>query len=201
MAKNELEDLAIRIGNGDRDAEQALFKQLSPRIELIVRTRLVQQSARDDLDDIVNDVMVSLLESLRKGNFDASRNYSLSTYTAGIAQKHIALYFRNVKRNREYTQKELPDIEDGAPSYLDGLIQNEEKEKLRSKLSTLNALYRKILLLRYFEENSVTSICESLGFKRKKVVDLTHNAFKTFIKKCRNDDYFSIFSLLVQIFM
>ena len=196
-----LEQLALKIENGDKEAEQVLFQKFSPRIELIVRSRLPKNTAYPDMQDIVHDVTISLLEALRKGYYDESRKISLPTYTAGIAHKQVALYLRGLKRNREYTQEEMPEVEDDHPSSLDRMIDDEVKEKLIRKLSTLKSLHKKVLILRFYNNKSVSAISKLLGFKHKKVIDLTHYALKTFIKKCRNDDYFSIFSLLLQIFM
>ena len=57
-------DLALRIGQGDREAETEVCRRMAPRIRLYGLRHLRSGSAADDL---VQQVLVKMLEALRAG--------------------------------------------------------------------------------------------------------------------------------------
>jgi len=199
MTEHMIAQLIEKIANGDKDAESLLFEQFDEKIELIVRARLNHNVSPDDVKDIAADIKAALLEALRNGKFDPSKNCKLSTYIAGITQKQIALYFRKAKRNREFPQDDAHENVDDMPLTLDVLISVEEQKQLRKKLARLNSKYRQVLLLRYYEGKSIDEICNILVLEKKQVIDRLHYSLKKLLKECKNDEFFSIFSILLQI--
>src|SRR4249920_3797153 len=57
-------ELVLQIGAGDREAESALFHRMAPRIRLYGLRHLRNESAAEDLTQLV---MITALEALRAG--------------------------------------------------------------------------------------------------------------------------------------
>lgn len=199
MSDPTSETLLKKIATGDPHAENELFQHFNLHITTIVQTRLRGRVSFEDQKDLVAEIHLGLLQSLRKGSFDASRGLKLSTYIAGIVNNTIAQYYRKKARNREFAQPELPEYHENCKSVLDVLLDAENKKKLKKKLGKLKSRHQKVLLLRYYENRSIAEISELLDLEHKKVIDRLHYALKRFVEECQKDHYFSILSIFLQI--
>lgn len=203
MAVNDKEttDLLKRIADGEHKAENILFKKLEEKINLIVRFRS-KNISQEDKEDIISSVQIALLEALRLDRFDPSKQVTLNTYIAGIAQKQVALFYRKLKQNNRYFQNDMPSkVEDPTPAILEYLLKNEERERLRRKLSRLRPHYQKVLLMTFHDGKSTSEIAKKLKLTNKQVIDLKFNALKKLADVCKKDSFFSIFSILLQILL
>ncbi len=201
MSDREIAKLIEKISKGDESAENVLFKHYEKPIELIVRSRLPRNTRQDDVKDIVSDVQIALLKALRAGHFDPSKSTSLASYICGIAYYQIGQYFRKKGRNPEISieEKKTDPVEE--KSWIDEIVSDEEKKQLRKKLARLKSLYKDILYLCFYENMSVEDIAKTLKLDKKKVIDAKYNALKKLARGCKKEDFLSIFSILLQIYM
>ena len=185
--------LAVRIAQGDSDAENILFSQLNERIKFMVQTRLRNFVSRNDQEDIMVEIQEAVLQSLRTGKFDPERGKSLNAYVAGIASNIVGQYFR--KRAREPVRQEIDvvEIRDGGGGSLTGLINDETRTKLLARLNKLKPKYRQVLHLRIYEDKSIEEIAHELNIEKRRVSERIHYAFKLLLKECKKDKYFQYY--------
>lgn len=164
-------DLIRRIKSGDRAAEQELFAnyQVFERVELMIRTRV--RAPYEDQNDLINEVILSILTNLRRGMFNPEKGV-LGSYLWGIARNKIRDYFKpDVLRGKALTiENDLFDCRETAL---------ERREKSRILLSILKGLenkYQEIILLRYYEDLSIEDISEQLSIKPTQVYNRIHYA-------------------------
>jgi len=182
--------LIEKIVSGDTDAENRLFLHFKERIEFLVRVRLRGKVSADDQQDIISEAKQAILLSLRKGGFDASKGKPLEAYIAGIVSNIVAMYFRNLSKEKptadidSYHSIESPD------NPLKEIIDAEKKEKLRVALSKLDNKYQEVLLLRVYDELSIEEIANKIGIEKRRVSERINYALKLILKELKKQNYF-----------
>ena len=199
MTNDELDiALASRIAGGDVHAENDLFLSYREQIECMVRIRLKVAVPIQDQEDIVSEIQEAVLISSRRGGYNPSTGKTLGAYIAGIVSKVIGQYFR--KKKKDFLQVGLPEnIHVATDDMLSGLIDVERDMKLRQCLNNLKPKYKEVLLLRFYEKLSIEEIAQKLNLERRRVSESIHYAFKLLTRECKKENYFSIFSLILQI--
>lgn len=192
-------ELTRRIAQGDLEAEQDLFARFTEQIRFIVRIRLKGRASREDQEDLVCEIQEGLLLSLRKGKYKAESGKTIEAYVAGVAANYIGQYFRKKKKQPAFASDE--NNSSIADDSLDRLVDEERKFKILECLDKLKPKYKEVLLLRIYEGQTIEEIAEKLNLDRRRVSERVHYAFKLLLKEAQQDDYFSIFSLLLQIYM
>jgi RNA polymerase sigma factor (sigma-70 family) len=144
-----------RIRKGDEGALVELYREnRNPVMALVTRN----SGREEDADDILQEALVTLWERVRTGRFRYSAR--LGTFIYATARN---MWLRRLARAR----RELPGIETDPPgddaSPLDILIEEEEAEIVRSALERLGEPCRRLLLLFYWEEESMESIAAMMG--------------------------------------
>ena len=167
-------ELVHRICQGDKQAEQFLFRhyELLGKIGMMVRQRV--KASKEDQRDLVNDIAYSMIINLRKGMFDPDKG-SLSTYLWGITRNKIRDYLKpNAARKRNTDL-----LEEGHLVTYDDTIENNERSRILKKgISQLETKYRQILQLRYFEELTIPEIVEKIDLKPSQVYSRIHYALR-----------------------
>jgi len=147
--------LLDRILKGEEEALVELYSENRRPVEALV-TR--GGGRREDAEDVLQEALVALWENVRTGRFRLSAR--LGTYIYATA-RNIWLR-RRARTQREITGEEI-DPPDGEASPLDAAIGEEEAQIVREALDELGEPCRTILLLVYWEEESMDSIAARLG--------------------------------------
>lgn len=184
--------LLERIYRGDRQAEGELVRQF----DYVIRRKIEScvQADKDRIHDILAEVHLAIIQSIRQKKFSMENGRSLGAYIYGITRNKISDFYKERKRHQN------TEI---FPQYLMDTIKDLELERkelafvLRKELEKLQPKYKKILYLRYFKELSITEICEQLDLSPRRVSERIHYAVKLLRKNSKKK--LSIFLSLVLI--
>ncbi len=190
-------DLVRRIMDGDRRAEAEIYRRYADVLRAIIRKRL-GAAPPEDIDDIMSEVQLAMLQSLREGRFDSSKGQSLGSYLYGIARFKIMDYLRR-RNSHEGRISDLPPSQEPSVAEDRSMEREERAEMLREAMEKLKPKYREVLYLRYFKELSITEISEELSLPHRRVSERIHYAVKLLRERCRGTDLFSIFVLPIRI--
>jgi RNA polymerase sigma-70 factor (ECF subfamily) len=182
--------LTDNIVAGDIDAENRLFLHFKERIEFLVRARLRNKVSSDDQQDIMSEAKQAILLSIRKGGFDHSRGKPLEAYIAGIVSNVVAMYFRNLTKEKPTADIDSYHLIESPDNPLTKIIDSEKKEKLRLALSKLDNKYQEVLLLRVYDELSIEEIANKIGVEKRRVSERINYAFKLILKELKKQNYF-----------
>ena len=189
-------DLVKKIQSGNSDAENELFSRFDVRIARKVRYSL--GAANADWEDIVSEIQLALLDSLRKGKFDLNKSTSLGCYVYGITMNKVRDYFKLQKRQGVMTTNPPPENELSAEQEYE--FENREmRDMLRTLLGKLKLKYKEVLYLRYYEEFSINQISQQIKLPPRRVSERINYALKLLRKECEKEKYFSIFESVLII--
>jgi len=144
-----------RIRKGDAEALVGLYRDNRAQVRALV---LRNSGTEADADDILQEALVTLWERARTGRFRLEAR--LGTFLYATARN---LWLRRLARSRKEVPGDGSDPADGDASPLDVIIGEEESAIVRSALERLGEPCRKLLLLFYWEEESMESIAAALG--------------------------------------
>jgi RNA polymerase sigma-70 factor (ECF subfamily) len=145
---------------------KSLFSFISKRIE-----------CQEDAEEILQDVFMSSLDSLR----DFSFKCSLFTFLCSIA-KYKTIDFYRRKKIKKVVFSKFGEIEPLISQIFGNNILDDEilKEKVKVTFSALIPKYRIILKLKYLYGYSVDEIAEKLSITFKSAESLLFRARKAF---------------------
>ena len=128
-----------------------------PIVAYVTRNR----GGMDDAKDILQDSLVILWERVRAGKFEYQAK--LSTFIYATARN---LWLQRLREKGRLVPGEVnPDqYSDDASSALDQMIASERVELVQQALTKIGQQCRDILLLFYWEEQSMEQIAAQLGF-------------------------------------
>lgn len=168
------ENLLIeRIGRQETAAEAELLAHFDEQITWLIRRHIGNSSHREDLRA---DIQLAVLQTLRKGGFDAGRGIALGAYIYGIAINKIRDFMRIMKRNPialDHLAETLP-----APETQSKHEYHQESTQLRSRIRRLPEKYQIVLFLKFYEGLSVSDIAVQLGIPSPTVSERLYYALK-----------------------
>jgi RNA polymerase sigma factor (sigma-70 family) len=155
---NEDSKVLDALRNGDEDALAGLFfRNRSAITALVVQNR----GDEDDAEDVLQEALVVLWERVRDGSFEYRAK--LSTFLYAIAKN---IWFRRLARQRREVEMpdeyDAPDCETLLPS--EEMEENERVLAVQQSMERIGYPCRELLLLFYWEENSMDEIAQKLGF-------------------------------------
>ena len=166
----------------DVDAERLLFAAYLPQIEFKIRHRL--NNAANIGEDLIQDVAIQLIQSLRKGNFDPAKS-KLSSYINGIVNHVIIKYFANKKDGQTIEIDEnIINYLLNIPRYGEAIDLEKLRKCLRDNLKKLPANYQEVYLLFYQDELSTKEIARKLGRPATTISNEKFQATRSMKKKC-----------------
>lgn len=152
--------LVARISAGDRFAESELVRLFSGRIRSLLRFRVANP---DEAQDLFQDVILSAIENLRKGQLREPDR--LPAYLATIARNVSSDWVRQKMRTRALEQDELDASQ--AISLAAGpeaaSMDREQQLQMDLAMSELDATDRRILTLTLVESEKPGRIATLLG--------------------------------------
>ncbi|MBN1302186.1 MAG: sigma-70 family RNA polymerase sigma factor [Melioribacteraceae bacterium] len=195
--------LVQKIRNKDSAAESEIYHYYYPKVKMIIGTRI---SDGDDQKDIINDIMVAIIVNLRDGKFNPGNESTLGKYVNGIIRNRLTQYFKDIyqKRNKisnnpDGNIENLPDNE----KFVHNMESNEEEEIktdiLRKIIENLKPKYRKVIILRYFENKSVSEISNEMELTDQKVSDYLKYSKQLISKELKKIKHYRIRKIFFQI--
>ncbi len=150
-------DAAIldRIRKGDEGALVELYRDNRRPVRALI---LRNSGTEEDADDMLQEALVTLWERVRTGKFRFEARPG--TFVYATARN---MWLRRLARSRKEVRHDATDPAAEDPSPLDVMIGEEESAIVRSALERLGEPCRKLLLLFYWEEESMESIAAALG--------------------------------------
>ncbi len=174
-------DFIKRLQAGNTQAESEFYKLLKPEVESTVN-RLLQFAPTDSREDLVTEILLAALKSIKTGKFEPSPETSIAGYVFGISRKRIATFVRDTTRRKYLRERHLkPEKDNGEDKH--AIEQAELKEILKGLLKQLPNKYKHVLQLRFFEQLDVEEVAERMGITKKQVSEATNYALKLLRKK------------------
>ena len=173
-----LAELVTRIGNGDHDAFEELFRtHYNPLYTFVQR----QVQSREIAEDLVQDVFLRLWEHRRT----LALRGSIRAYLYGAARLEVIDHYRRTGvRLREVGSRTHEDAIPGMgqpPPPADNLIHTTElQDAIRAAAERLPERCRLIVTMRWEHQLSYNEIAHALGISPKTVENQMNIAFKSF---------------------
>ncbi len=155
---NEDSKLLDTLRNGNDSAlEELFYKNRRSIASLVIRNH----GTDDDVEDVLQESLIVLWERIRKGTFE--HQAKLSTFIYATA-KNIWLR-RLARQRREFPAAgEIFEIPDGNSSPFEEMEENERILAVEQAMEEIGNPCKDILLLYYWEEESMEEIAVKLGF-------------------------------------
>jgi RNA polymerase sigma-70 factor (ECF subfamily) len=183
------------IKKGNLRAEEELLNFFDERIRFIVLSRLNQYI--EEIDDVVQDIKMAVIISLRKGNFSNNKDgVTLGGYVYGITMNKISDYLKKLYKEKQI-KADIADNEVHPLTDTEFIEKDEIKEHLKKAITNLKHKYKEIIYLRYYEELSIQEISNQLNLPARRVSERINYAIKLLKKEVDN----SAFQMLTQLFI
>lgn len=165
----ELDDagLARQIGRNTPEAEAELFRRMAPRIRMYGLRHLRDQHAADDL---VQQVMITVLEALRAGNLREPEK--LTSFVLGTCRMTVLDLRRNQQRKERLLEQFGPDVLAPAPPPAPILDQ----ERLAQCVQRLKERERAVIVMSFYDERTAADAARFLGVSEANLRVIRHRA-------------------------
>jgi len=161
-------DLAGRVAEGDRDAEAEMCRRMGPRVHLYGMRHLRSSSAADDL---VQQVLLKLLESLRAGRLRDQGK--LIQFVMGTCRMTVLDLRRTARRQEQLLQQFGADLVPEPPP-----VPRIDDGRLARCVQALKERERSVVVLTFYDEQSAGETARSLGLSEANVRVIRHRAIK-----------------------
>lgn len=161
-------DLALRIAQGHPDAEAELCRRMAPRIHLYGLRHLRSSTAADDL---VQQVLVTVLEALRAGRLREADK--VAHFVMGTCRMTVLDQRRGAKRQERLLAEFGADL---APAAAGG--PSIDRDRLTRCVQSLNERERSVVVLTFYDEQTSREAAAALGLSEANVRVVRHRALK-----------------------
>lgn len=173
---DDLARVADRIRDGDPSAEDALVREFGERVRVFLTMRTRDRELARDLGQ---DVMISVLTSLRRGQLRESER--LGAYVYGTARNVLNNYLRTGRRER--AEPLVSDVAADAPDPADEFEAGQRQTLVRKGLADLNRADRGILLMTLVDGLKPGQIADRLGLTSEVVRARKSRALKRVVER------------------
>lgn len=170
-------ELIAHILHRDRHALSVFYRTYTPKLRLFIRSKVGNV---DDAEEVLQDALFAFLEAIR----DFTGASKLKTFLYAIANHKVIDWYRR-KKIRHVVFSAVPQLE----SFVAPLLGPEEeldasllREKIYKALGRLLPMYKKVLLLKYADDFSVTDIADKLMISFKSAESQLFRARKAFVE-------------------
>lgn len=180
MLIKEEQLLVKRILKGDEKTLFSFYRNFAPKLLSFIKRKT---NYPEDAEEILQDVLLSSLDSLRDFTFKSS----LSTFLHAIAKNKIVDFYRK-KRLKKILFSQIPQLEALFSTFLgpeDDLEQKQARINFEKALKSLSPKYQKILTLKYFDGKSVAQITREFKVSFKSAESMLFRARQAFAKALR----------------
>ena len=164
--------LIARVQQGDAAAFTVLYRRYLP----IVIRRVQYTVPSDDVEDVTQEVFISVMKALP--SFEGKSLFS--TWLRTLTNRRIAGYYRRRSRRIAATALE-PDVMDRQPEPERG-ISHDEVIVLREALNALPDHYKDVILMRFAEGLPFSDIAD----QTERSLDATKSLFRRAIAALRD---------------
>jgi RNA polymerase sigma-70 factor (ECF subfamily) len=160
--------LALRIGEGDLEAEAEVCRRMAPRIRLYGLRHLRSAPAADDL---VQQVLLNLLEALRAGRLREPDK--LPQFVLGTCRMSVANLRRTARRQERLLAEFGADLLTEAPP-----MPRLDDNRLTRCVQTLKERERSVVVLTFYDEQTAAEVAGFLGISEANVRVIRHRAVR-----------------------
>ena len=161
-------DLAVRIADGDNDAEAEVCRRLGPRIRLYGLRHLRSASAADDL---VQQVLMKMLEALRAGRLREPDK--LAQFALGTCRMTVVDLRRTARRQERLLAEFGPDLIPEPPP-----LPRLDDAQLARCVQRLTERERSVVVLTFYDEHSAAETARFLAISEANVRVIRHRAIR-----------------------
>ena len=122
-------------------------------------------------EDLTSNVFLAVFRHLGQFRW---RQVPFRAWLYRIATNEVRMHWRRQKRIKTISLQPDDDIHAVVPSASDSTAASEEYHLLHKALLELRIKYRTVIILRYFENKTITEICEITGKKEGTVKAQLH---------------------------
>ncbi len=161
-------ELVRLIGSGsDREAEAELFRRMAPRIRLYGLRHLREEQAAQDL---VQQVMITVLEALREGRLREPEK--LAAFVLGTCRMTVL----NTRRSDQRKQRLLEQFGVDMLTPAEASVPQLDREHLERCLQGLKERERSVVVMSFYAEQSGAEVAGVLGVSEANVRVIRHRA-------------------------
>ncbi len=155
-----------RFVNRIKSNDRTVLAELFVRYKEMVLSYITSHGGDDaDAEDMLQESIIVLWQNVCSGRFELTSK--LGTYILAVAKNK---WMAEMRKRGKFVDVDLPvEKADGAPSALEGLIEEEQSSTVRQALDAINPICRELLILFYFEERNFKDIARILGFANSDV--------------------------------
>jgi RNA polymerase sigma factor (sigma-70 family) len=176
LSESNLNQLCKKAQEGDKKAENYLFKKISVRFRSIAGYRIKD---REDVEEVCQEALKTIIEKYRHMNFDGGFTAWAYKVLDNKVRKRFELKGR--KRKRETAMEHS----DRNPVWKAGEVRADLKQKLMKCLKLLNRTnkrYARVIVLQ-FQGYKVDEICEQLTITRNNLYVLLSRS-RSLLRRC-----------------
>ena len=157
MTKEELLTIIISSKNKDQKAQTKLINLFWVDVFSFVMKKVQDENVADEITVNVFSKVLSKLDL-----YDS--DFQFKTWILTIAQNTIIDFWRKKSRENEETKSDFDEVKNQfAKSPEELLISEEDQQKIKNIVESMDANYQDIIRLRFFEEKSIKEISDELG--------------------------------------
>lgn len=195
--RNAEQVLVERSINGDGDAFRDL---ISPYWQRLYRKTLSITGSPDDAEDVVQDALISAFRSLP--NFRGESGIYTYLYRIVVNRAITHVRKRAVSGNTPVDVSTI-NVQDERMEIPESMVMEEGARSLVDSLNQLQEKYRRILLMRYFEDLSYQEIAEILQLNEGTVKSRLNKAKellkRQLVKDGKDEKYFGIVGIIINL--
>jgi len=156
LKDKELVDTITQIQSGSQKAQTKLINYFWDDVFSFVLKKVQDRTIADELTVAVFAKILTKLNLY-------DENFQFKTWILTIAQNSVIDYWRKKSREEVFTDdfKDVKNQFEKSPEEL--LISKQQQQHIVSTIASMDAQYRKIIELRFFEEKSIKEIAETLN--------------------------------------
>ena len=156
LKDKELVDTITQIQSGSQQAQTKLINYFWDDVFSFVLKKVQDRTIADELTVAVFAKILTKLNLY-------DENFQFKTWILTIAQNSVIDYWRKKSREEVFTDdfKDVKNEFEKSPEEL--LISKQQQQHIVSTIASMDAQYRKIIELRFFEEKSIKEIAETLN--------------------------------------
>lgn len=156
LKDKELVDAIAQIQNGSQKAQTKLINYFWDDVFSFILKKVQDRTIADELTVAVFAKILTKLNLY-------DENFQFKTWILTIAQNSVIDYWRKKSREEVFTDdfKDVKNEFEKSPEEL--LISKQQQQHIVSTIASMDAQYRKIIELRFFEEKSIKEIAETLN--------------------------------------
>jgi RNA polymerase sigma-70 factor (ECF subfamily) len=152
-----LEELVVAVASGDRTAYSQLYDEIADTVYGLAKKVVVDPSRAQE---IAQDVLFEIWE--KADRFDRDRGSAI-TWIAVMTRRRAIDVVRSAESSRNREQRATKDPGSHPDPVGEGIIDTEERNRVRRAMASLTDLQREALELAFFQDLSHTQVAEALG--------------------------------------